>query len=61
MQFDLEIMRKGVAMTKLSRGGKMHPTKVYLKLVDNKDTSRFVVLWESESFWKSSVDCQGKN
>jgi hypothetical protein len=56
VQFDVDQMKFGCNVTKVNSNGKSHKTKVSLKFV--KDTQQFVVVWESESMWKSSADCQ---
>ena len=53
---DLILLKKGMQMTKVSRNGTFHPTKVFLKQ-QLGSTSSFNVMWESDSLWKSSVDC----
>ena len=55
-QFDVDQMKFGLKLTKVNSNGKSHRTTVTLKF--HKDTQQFSVVWESESFWKSSADCQ---
>jgi hypothetical protein len=54
-QDDVNALRRGTVLTKVTSSGKMHQTKVTLRLVGD---SEYFVCWESESFWKSAADCQ---
>eukprot|EP00455_Lapot_gusevi_P028496 TRINITY_DN3043_c0_g1_i2.p1 TRINITY_DN3043_c0_g1~~TRINITY_DN3043_c0_g1_i2.p1 ORF type:complete len:151 (+),score=41.43 TRINITY_DN3043_c0_g1_i2:209-661(+) len=55
-QFDIDMLKRGCVMTKVSRNGKIRTTRFSLRF--DKKAKQYYVCWESDSFWKKDADCE---